>query len=111
MSDLPKSREWNAAEYHRLSAPQFHWGQRVLAQLRLRGDECLLDAGCGSGKLTRILLEGLPRGGVVGLDLSSNMVLHAQENLRPDFGDRARFVAADFLRLPFRECFDGIVST
>jgi trans-aconitate 2-methyltransferase len=111
MSDLPKSREWNAAEYDRLSAPQFHWGQRVLGQLRLRGDERLLDAGCGSGKLTRILLENLPRGYVVGLDLSTNMVLHAQETLRPEFGGRARFVGGDFLRIPFRETFDGIVST
>lgn len=111
MSDPPKSREWNAAEYHRLSAPQFQWGQRVLAELRLRGDECLLDAGCGTGKLTRILLQNLPRGRVVGLDVSRNMVLHAQQNLLPDFGDRVRFVAADLVALPFRNCFDGVFST
>jgi trans-aconitate 2-methyltransferase len=111
MSESSSSREWNAADYHRLSAPQFHWGQRVLSQLKLRGDERLLDAGCGTGKLTRILLENLPGGSVVGLDLSRNMVLHAQQNLRPDFGERARFVAADFVALPFADSFDGIVST
>jgi trans-aconitate 2-methyltransferase len=111
MSQEPSSREWNAAEYHRLSAPQFHWGQRVLSQLKLRGDECLLDAGCGTGKLTRLLLESLPRGRVVGLDVSRNMVLHAQENLAPDFGNRAEFVAADLVALPFRNCFDGVFST
>jgi trans-aconitate 2-methyltransferase len=111
MSSISNSREWNAAEYHRVSAPQFLWGQRVLNQLQLRGDERLLDAGCGTGKLTRILLENLPRGRVVGLDLSCNMVLHAQQNLEPDFGDRAHFVAADLSALPFRDCFDGIFST
>lgn len=111
MSEPPNSREWNAAEYHRLSAPQFRWGQRVLSALQLRGDECLLDAGCGTGKLTRLLLEDLPRGRVVGLDLSRNMVLHAQRNLAPDFGDRVSFVAADLVALPFRNCFDGIFST
>ena len=111
MPEPPNSREWNAADYHRLSAPQFKWGQRVLSELQLRGDECLLDAGCGTGKLTRILLENLPRGRVVGLDLSRNMVLHAQQDLRPDFGDHVRFVAADFVALPFRDCFDGIFST
>ena len=111
MSEPPKSREWNAAEYHRLSAPQFQWGQRVLAELRLRGDECLLDAGCGTGKLTHILLQNLPRGRVVGLDVSRNMVLHAQQNLLPDFGDRVSFVAADLVALPFRDCFDGVFST
>ena len=50
---MSNSREWNAAAYHRLSAPQFEWGQRVLGELHLRGDECVLDAGCGTGKLTR----------------------------------------------------------
>ena len=111
MSEPRNSREWNAAEYHRLSAPQFQWGERVLSQLRLRGDECLLDAGCGTGKLTRILLQNLPHGRVVGLDLSRNMVLHARQDLQPDFGDRIHFVAADLVALPFRNCFDGIFST
>ena len=111
MSNPSNSREWNAAEYHRLSAPQFHWGQRVLSQLQLRGDEILLDAGCGTGRLTRILLQNLPRGRVVGLDLSRNMVLHAQQDLKPDFGERVRFVAADFVALPFENCFEGIFST
>ncbi|MFZ0797221.1 MAG: class I SAM-dependent methyltransferase [Terriglobales bacterium] len=111
MSEPLNSREWNAAEYHRLSAPQFQWGQRLLSQLQLRGDECLLDAGCGTGKLTRILLENLPRGRVVGLDVSRNMLVHAQQNLQPDFGDLVRFVAADLVALPFCNCFDGIFST
>lgn len=111
MSEALNSREWNAAEYHRLSAPQFHWGQRVLSQLQLRGDECLLDAGCGTGKLTRLLLEKLSHGRVIGLDVSRNMVQHAQENLAPDFGHRVGFVAADLVALPFRNCFDGIFST
>ena len=111
MAEPPNSREWNAAEYHRLSAPQFQWGQRVLSQLRLRGDECLLDAGCGTGKLTRILLENLPRGRVVGLDVSRNMLVHAQQNLQPDFGDLVRFVAADLIALPFRNCPEPQILT
>jgi trans-aconitate 2-methyltransferase len=111
MSEPPNFREWNAAEYHRLSAPQFQWGRRVLTQLQLRGDECVLDAGCGTGKLTRLLLENLRRGRVVGLDLSRNMVMHAQQNLAADFGDRVRFVVADLVALPFSNCFDGIFST
>jgi trans-aconitate 2-methyltransferase len=111
MTSPPNSREWNAAEYHRLSAPQFEWGQRVLSELHLRGDECVLDAGCGTGKLTRLLLRNLPRGRVVGLDLSRNMVLHARQDLELEFGERVRFVAADLVALPFHNCFDGIFST
>lgn len=108
--DDPVSREWNAAAYHRHSKPQFHWGQKVLSQLNLRGDERVLDAGCGSGRLTRILAEGLARGRVVGLDLSRNMVQHARQNLA-DLGLRVTFVAADLAALPFNDCFNGVVST
>src|SRR5882672_7756841 len=111
MSSPPTSREWNAADYHRLSAPQFYWGQRVLSELHLRGDECVLDAGCGTGKLTQLLLQNLPRGRVVGLDLSVNMVTHARPNLQAEFGGRAQFVAANLIALPFHEVFDGIFST
>lgn len=105
------SREWNASEYDRLSQPQFQWGQRVLASLHLRGDETVLDAGCGSGKLTASLAENLPSGCVIGLDLSRNMVQLAQRNLRPQFGDHVQFVAADLSHLPFRSSFEGIFST
>lgn len=111
MTPPQTSREWNAGEYHRLSAPQFQWGQRVLSQLHLRGDECVLDAGCGSGKLTRLLLQNLPQGRVVGLDLSRNMVRLAHDNLNAEFAGCVHFVAADLVALPFRECFDGIFST
>lgn len=105
------SHEWNAAEYHRLSTPQFEWGQRVVSELRLRGDECVLDAGCGTGRLTELLLHALPRGQVVGLDISRNMVKHARKSLCGQSGERAHFVAADLLALPFFEAFDGIFST
>jgi trans-aconitate 2-methyltransferase len=58
-----------------------------------------------------LLLQHLPRGRVVGLDLSVNMLKHAQQNLAADFGDRVQFVAADMVALPFSNCFHGIFST
>ena len=36
-------REWDAAEYERLSAPQTRWGARVLGLIDLRGDEAAID--------------------------------------------------------------------
>lgn len=105
------SREWNSSAYHRLSGPQVSWGKKVLARLRLRGDETVLDAGCGTGRLTADLLEALPRGRVVGVDLSQNMLGQAREHLSGQSGDRVTLVACDFLHLPFAQIFDGIVST
>ena len=105
------SREWNADVYHRVSAPQVSWGKKVLGRVSLRGDETILDAGCGTGLLTHDLLEALPRGRVVGIDLSRNMLATASEHLGPRFGDRVEFVCCDLLRLPFDNAFDGIFST
>jgi SAM-dependent methyltransferase len=83
----------------------------VLSRLRLRGDEVVLDAGCGTGRLTAELMETLPRGRVVGIDLSKNMLRYAREHLQEGFGAHVSLVACDLLNLPFKRVFDGIVST
>jgi trans-aconitate 2-methyltransferase len=109
-SSQTASREWNSSAYHRLSEPQVSWGKKVLSRLRLRGDEVVLDAGCGTGRLTAELLEALPCGRVVGIDLSRNMLASAREHLAK-FGARVSLLACDLLHLPFESAFDGIVST
>ena len=103
--------EWDAASYHRLSAPQFSWGVQVLERLRLTGDETVMDAGCGTGRLTAGLLERLPRGRAVAVDLSRNMLEEARSHLSPRFGGRVEFVRADLASLPFDRAFDGVFST
>lgn len=105
------AREWNAALYHQISGPQVSWGKKVLARISLRGDETVLDAGCGTGRLTRDLLEALPQGHVVALDLSQNMIDAARAYLEPDFAGRVEFLCCDVLNLPSDEEFDGIFST
>lgn len=108
------SREWNAEEYHRLSNPQFGWGLKVLervAALPVRGDERVMDGGCGTGRVTGELLKLLPRGLVVGVDLSANMLAQARENLESRFPGRVTFANADLQSLPFQNEFDGVFST
>ena len=105
------SKEWNATLYHQISAPQVSWGKKVLSRVSLRGDERLLDAGCGTGRLTRDLLEALPKGRVVALDVSQNMLNEARAYLEPDFRERVEFVRCDLLNLPFNREFDGVFST
>lgn len=103
--------EWNAASYHKVSGPQTSWGHKVLARLNVNGDECAIDAGCGSGKLTMALMERLPRGSMVAIDRSWNMLLTARANLRPAFGDRVRFAQVALPDLPFSEYADLVFST
>jgi len=110
-SSSNSSREWNSSQYHRLSQPQLSWGKKFLSRLQLRGDELVLDAGCGTGRLTAELLQALPQGRVVGVDVSQNMIGTASDHLKPKFGQRVDLVVADLQALPFEHVFDGIVST
>ncbi len=62
------AREWDAETYDAVSDPQFNWGMEVLDRLELRGDEAVLDAGCGSGRVTAELARRLPRGRLIAVD-------------------------------------------
>lgn len=74
----------DGASYDRISAPLERIGREVLARLPLRGDETVLDAGCGSGRVTEALRARLPRGHVIGVDGSPEMIAAARERLGPD---------------------------
>jgi trans-aconitate 2-methyltransferase len=104
-------RDWDAATYDRVADPQFRWGAAVIDGLDLAGDESVLDAGCGSGRVTEALLDRLPAGSVVALDGSASMLERARTRLER-FGDRVTFVLADLgERLPLEEPVDAILST
>src|SRR5205085_561756 len=105
------STEWDAATYHRIATPQFTWGQKVLDRLGLRGDETAIDAGCGSGRLTALLVERLPHGRVIAVDRSENMLQAARAYLEPRFGERVSFLRSDLEALPLDAVADLIFST
>lgn len=109
MSAQGKPIEWDATAYDKLSDPQFSWGMKLLATLTLRGDETVLDAGCGSGRLTEELVKLLPNGRVIALDLSGNMLQNAQERLALA-GNRVLFQRADLSNFRLSEEVDGIFS-
>lgn len=98
MSDTPGGpRDWDGRTYDRVADPMTRWGTAVLDRLPLTGDETVLDAGCGSGRVTERLAERLPRGRVIALDGSPSMVEAARERLAR-FGDRIDYLVADLGR-------------
>lgn len=101
--------EWDAEAYHRVAKPQEEWAREVLERLPLAGEEVVLDAGCGSGRVTRMLLERLPRGRVVGVDGSQAMVEEARKNLA-EWSDRVELGAADLLQLELEKPVDAVFS-
>jgi trans-aconitate 2-methyltransferase len=106
VSAAGSSRDWDAATYDRVSAPQQAWAREQLERLSLRGDEVVLDAGCGSGKVTALIAELVPRGRVYGVDVAPSMVQHAQQAL----GDRATFLCQDLVDLALPEPVDAVFS-
>jgi trans-aconitate methyltransferase len=105
------AKEWNAASYHPVSAPQTEWGRRVLSRLTVRGDERVIDAGCGTGRLTGELMRMVPNGRLIAIDRSWNMLLTARANLRPEFGTRIAFVRVELPWMPFASWADLVFST
>ena len=105
------ARDWDARTYDRIADPQHSWGIAVLDRLPLVGTERVLDAGCGSGRVTEILAERLPRGRIVALDASPAMLDEARHRLA-QFGDRVEYVQADLGQpLPMDGRVDAILST
>jgi trans-aconitate 2-methyltransferase len=106
-----KTGDWNAASYDKVADPQARWGAEVLERLPLDGDETVLDAGCGTGRVTELLLARLPHGRVVALDASAAMLAQARGRLAR-FGDRVTYLHADLERpLPISEPVDAVLST
>lgn len=99
----------DARAYHQVAAPQEEWGREVLARLELAGTETVLDAGCGSGRVTALLCERLPDGRVIGVDGSQQMIDHARENLA-EYGDRVELIVSDLLALQLDEQVDAVFS-
>jgi len=104
------ARDWDAPVYDRIADPMTRWGTSVLERLPLAGAERVLDAGCGSGRVTERLLDRLPQGRVVALDAAPGMIEEARRRLAR-FGDRVEFVTADLARPLSIEPVDAILST
>jgi len=103
-------RGWDGKTYDRIGTPQLEWGKVVLDRLELRGNETILDAGCGSGRVTELLLERLPDGQVIALDGSASMIEAARERLGGH--TNIEFAVMDLLELELAgRQVDGVIST
>ncbi|MDQ6775329.1 MAG: methyltransferase domain-containing protein [Actinomycetota bacterium] len=100
------NRDWNAATYDRISDPQLAWALEQLDRLDLGGDEVVLDAGCGSGRVTALLADRVPRGRVYAVDAAPSMIEHARSAL----GDSATVLFQDLAELDLPEPVDAVFS-
>ncbi len=98
--------EFDGKKYAETSIHQKEWGTKLLAEFRLRGDEHILDLGCGDGILTARLAELVPQGQVVGMDASQGMIDQAITHLRSNLS----FVLMDINSWNLDDSFDVIFS-
>jgi trans-aconitate 2-methyltransferase len=99
-------RDWDAAAYDRVSDAQFDWALEQLERLKLTGEEVVLDAGCGSGRVTAELVSRVPHGRVYAVDVAPSMVEHAQRAL----GSKATILCQDLIELELPEPVDVVFS-
>src|SRR5262244_1178594 len=102
--------EWQASDYNRQSSLQQAMAEEQLGRLTLDGGERILDIGCGDGKITAEIAARVPRGSVVGVDPSRDMIAFASSHFGPALRPHLRFAVAHVRRLPFRDEFDLIIS-
>src|ERR1044071_9120831 len=95
--------KWNAADYAANSVVQQTWARELIARLNLRGDEHILDVGCGDGKVTAEIADAVQRGSVTGVDASPQMIEFAKKTFPADKFSNLRFRVMEIGRASCRE--------
>ncbi|MEI8195674.1 MAG: methyltransferase domain-containing protein [Phycisphaerae bacterium] len=102
--------QWNPQDYHQHSSQQQQWAREQLSRLALRGNEAVLDIGCGDGKITAQIARAVTRGQAVGIDTSADMITFAQRVFPASIFPNLRFQLGDAQTLDFNAEFDCVVS-
>jgi trans-aconitate methyltransferase len=105
-----KKYKWDADDYAKHSKAQLNWGQELIKKLNLEGNEHILDIGCGDGRLTAEISRAIPRGYVLGIDSSKDMISLANTEFRSNSNSNLSFVQLDAMEIDHHEKFDVIFS-
>lgn len=94
---------WDGDEYSKVSLPQYEINKSFLNNYNFRGNENILDIGCGSGKTTRAMTAKIPLGTALGIDISQSMITKAiTDNSLPNLS----FQLGNIEHLNYESAFD-----
>jgi trans-aconitate 2-methyltransferase len=102
--------KWNPGDYTTQSSNQQQWAQELISKLALKGNERILDIGCGDGKVTAEIASHVPSGSVLGIDSSEDMVIFAREKFPEAKYLNLGFEHMDARELNFNREFDIVFS-
>ncbi len=105
-----RSYRWNASDYASHSSAQFEWARELIDKLHLNGDETVLDIGCGDGKVSAAVAGRFPKGFVVGIDSSREMIELARRNHPHEQIPNLTFQAMDARHIRFTQKFHVVFS-
>jgi len=101
---------WNPEDYAKNSDAQLKWARELKSHLDLKGDESILDVGCGDGKITADFAVALPHGRAVGVDSSPQMISYAMRTYASSQYPNLSFACVDARSLDFNHEFDLVFS-
>ncbi len=101
---------WDPDEYGRSSSEQFRWARELLAKVAWKGDERVLDIGCGDGRVSAQIARLVPRGEVIAIDSSREMIAKARKQFPRFSNPRLSFRVGDARDLRFDSAFDLVFS-
>jgi trans-aconitate 2-methyltransferase len=102
--------KWNPEAYGKSSSTQKKWAEELISKIRIRGDERVLDIGCGDGKITAQIASLVPEGSVIGIDNSMEMVGFARRKFPQSVYPNLSFQHGDASDLRYADEFDLVVS-
>lgn len=100
--------KWDAKNYHKVSSIQETWAIELLSKRKWKGNEVLVDAGCGTGRVTKIISNILKEGKIYAIDLDHNMIENAKLNLKDQ--ENVIFIKSDLSTVELPEPVDIIFS-
>ena len=100
--------DWNGEHYKNHARSQEIAALKIIDRISFRGDERVLDIGCGTGNITKVLAEKVKHGDVIGIDSSEKMIQQALADYQTI--ENLDFQMANAGSFEFEKKFDLIVS-
>lgn len=102
--------KWNAQDYSKNSKAQQKWARELIEKLQIKGNETLLDIGCGDGKITAEIASFLTDGQVTGIDSSGEMLSLATSKFPNSNYPNLKFQKMDASNIQFNQEFNVVFS-
>jgi len=99
---------WSGKYYKGHSNPQFKSALKIIDSIQFNGNESILDVGCGDGKISAELANQVPKGSVIGTDVSTSMIKQAQQDY--SYIENLSFQCVDATEISFKDQFDYVLS-